>query len=54
MRSGVFFILEPMEPSSALPSWRVIKGRSWQYVRLADLAQIAEQRGPPVNWAAPV
>ena len=38
--------------SGALPSWRVIEGCGWRYVRLADLAQVAEQRGLPVNWAA--
>ena len=38
--------------SSALPSWRVIEGRSWRHVRLANLAQVAEQRGLPVNRVA--
>ena len=38
--------------SGALPSWRVIEGRGWRYVRVADLALFAERNGLPVNWAA--
>lgn len=38
--------------SGALPSWRVIEGRGWRYVRLADLAQFAERLSLPVDWEA--
>ena len=38
--------------SGALPSWRVIDGRGWRYVRLADLAQFADRHGLPLNWTA--
>jgi excisionase family DNA binding protein len=38
--------------SGALPSWRVIEGRGWRYVRLTDLAQFAERHGLPLHWEA--
>jgi excisionase family DNA binding protein len=38
--------------SGALPSWRVIEGKGWRYVRLADLAQFAERHGLPLYWSA--
>jgi excisionase family DNA binding protein len=38
--------------SGALPCWRVVEGRGWRYVRLADLAQFADRHGLPLNWEA--
>lgn len=36
--------------SGALPSWRVIEGRGWRYVRLFDLAAFADRLNLPVDW----
>jgi len=38
--------------SGALPSWRVVEGRGWRYVRLTDLAHFAARLSLPVNWEA--
>jgi len=37
--------------SGALPSWRVVEGRGWRYVRLFDLAAFADRLNLPVDWA---
>lgn len=37
--------------AGALPSWQLVEGRGWRYVRPTDLAAFAEGRGLAVDWA---
>lgn len=37
--------------AGVLPSWQLVEGRGWRYVRPADLATFAEVRGLTVEWS---